>query len=350
MSGALLLAAALSLAGGDGQSAPADDRLQTARVERLVAAAHAFLVEHQNTDGSFSVMRNDASHAAPVAVTSLAALSLMASGHLPDRGDHAEAVRRAVDWLVRHRDDAGFFTTDGDTVSRMHGHGYAVLALTQAYGMQAGDAAHREELRAAIQAGVDLIESCQGDTGGWWYDPRKFESDHEGSVTVCMIQALRAARDVGFAAHKANIDRALEYLKNSQDEETGRFRYKIKDQRMSWALTAAALSTLNSAGDYSSKMLEHGFDALQFYDPFAGTPDNSEFFIDYGALYAAQAYWQHADTKPFTRWWPKFVQESEDRQRADGSFDGGEFGNVFGTAIVSLTLQVPLGYLPIFQR
>jgi hypothetical protein len=44
------------------------------------------------------------------------------------------------------------------------------------------------------------------------------------------------------------------------------------------------------------------------------------------------------------------VASCEERQLDDGRFGGGEHGWVFGTAIVSLTLQVPLGYLPVFQR
>lgn len=346
----LLLLATLRAAGGDGQTAPApSDALQTARVQAMVGSAHKFLLKHQNRDGSFSVVRNDASKAAPVAVTALAAMSLMAAGHLPDRGPNAQAVERAIDWLVQHSNQDGYVTTDGDLVSRMHGQGYAVLAMTQAYGMQAGDAAHREELRAAIERGVDVIQSSQGQTiHGWWYDPRP-SRDHEGSVTVCMIQALRAARDIGFKVRKQVIDDALGYMKASQDPVSGRFRYRINEPKMSWSLTAAALSTLNSAGDYSSDMLQQGFDALQRWDPYIGQPED-ENWIEYGAFYAAQAYWQHGDGRAFARWWPRFVQACEDEQGSEGSWNGGEFGTVYGTAIVSLSLQVPLGYLPIFQR
>jgi len=348
---ALMLASSLALlprapGGGDDKQVAAD-RLLTPRVERMVDKAHAWLIDHQNADGSFSIVRNDASTSAPVAVTSLAILSFMASGHLPDRGSHRLAVQRAVDWLVAHCGEDGYFTTDGDK-SEMHGQGYAVLALTQAYGMDAGDRGKRDMLRAAIERGVALIEASQGETNGWWYEPRRV-AEHEGSITVCMIQALRAARDIGFAVNKGVIDRALGYVERSQDKD-GRFRYALNDTKTSWALTAAALATLNGLGQYSGEALDRGFEALQRSDPFTGTSSWNEAFVDYGALYAAQAYWQNRDQKAFERWWPAFVVSCEERQRDDGQFDGGEHGSVFGTAIVSLTLQVPLGYLPIFQR
>src|SRR5262249_7610463 len=159
--------------------------------------------------------RNDASTSAPVAVTSLAILSFMASGHLPDRGSHQQAVQRAVDWLGAHCGGDGYFTTDGEQ-SQEHGQGHAVLAAPQGDGLGAGGRGKRDQLRAAIERGVSLIEASQGETNGWWYEPRRV-AEHEGSITVCMIQALRAARDIGFAVNKGVIDRALGYVERSQD-------------------------------------------------------------------------------------------------------------------------------------
>ena len=244
--------------------------------------------------------------------------------------------------------ESGYFTTDSDSISRMHGQGYAVLALTQAVGMYGQDVEGRKRLSGAIERGVRLIEACQGDTGGWWYDPRK-DSEHEGSVTVCMIQALRTARDAGFAVDKGVIDRAVQYMQRSQEPSTGRFRYRINDPKTSWALTAAALATLNATGDYGSETVIRGFEALIESDPYSNDW-RMEAFQDYGALYAAQAYWQHPDRAAFDRWWPRFVVQCERDQRPDGQLENGEFGNVYATAIVTLTMQVPVGYLPLFQR
>jgi hypothetical protein len=351
---AALLAASLLLPAGEtrtdgGSAAPrAGDRLQLERVRGLVAHGHAFLIDQQNADGSFSIVRSTRSKSAPVAVTALSALSLMAAGNLPDRGRYEAATRRAVEWLVDHCNDEGYFTTDRDGVSRMHGQGYALLALTQAWGMYDAESGQRARMRGAIERGVQLIEASQGDTGGWYYDPRRV-SDHEGSITVCMVQALRAARDTGFRVDKGVIDRALVYLDKSQDKSDGRFRYRINDPKKSWALTAAALSTLNALGDYGSNTLELGFEALQRSDPLLGQA-SSEPFQDYGSLYAAQAYWHWRDQRAFDLWWPEFVADCASRQQEDGSFYDGDFGSVYATAIVTLTLQVPLGFLPVFQR
>ena len=361
--GRLLTAGALALLGAAGPvlSAPvspldddgqpgADDPLRLAAVQSMVARSHRFLVAQQEADGSFSIVRNQASMSAPVAVTALTALSFMAAGHMPDpeRGLYGRSTARAVNWLVDRCNADGYFHSDRDEISRMHGQGYALLALTQAYGMDTSDKRRHERLRAAIQRGIGLIERCQGELGGWYYDPRVMDM-HEGSITVCMVQALRAARDAGFAVSGEVIEKAQFYLWLSQNPETGRFRYARQDQRETWALTAAALSTLNALGDYGSERLELGFDALMRDDPFLGS-GNYEAFLQYGSLYAAQAYWHHRDARTFHRWWEGYLSQCVDQQRADGSFRNGEYGAVFATAITSLTLQVPLGYLPLFQK
>ncbi len=355
LTSALLVVGALVPAPRSDEPARQDDRLRVAQVTSLVSSGQEWLINQQNKDGSFSLVRGMDGNPAPVAVTALAALSLMAAGNLPDRGPHERAVKRAIDWLVDHctmdGKYSGFFEDDRDTTSKMHGQGYALLALTQAVGMYGSDEAQREprdRLRAAITRAVELIERTQGELGGWWYEPTKV-AEHENSITVCMIQALRAARDVGFRVDGGVIDKAVRYVKASQDKENGRFRYALYDPKTSWALTAAALSTLNALGDYGSEEWRSGFEAMQRSDPIAGVGE-VENFQEYGALYAAQAYWQGNDQRAFERWWGRFVEESAGRQRPDGSFPGGDYGPVYGTAIVTLSLQVPLGYLPIFQR
>lgn len=360
--GALLLALALIVPAGvddGGQAADATtDALQTERVLGMVKAAHAFLVENQAADGSFSLLRTERESGsdAPVAVTGLAALSLMAAGNLPDRhGQRTSvelAVKRAIDWLVAHcletGDDAGYFTTDGDTVSKMHGQGYALLALTQAVGMYGDSESERGALRQAIRRGVALIERTQGLHGAWYYEPRR-SAMHEGSITVCMIQALRGAREAGFAVDYEVIRKAEEYMQKSQDPESGRFRYQLGSDQTSWSLTAAALATLNALGDYGSDALGNGFEALRRDDPYTGAGRFDQFQV-YGAFYAAQAYWAWRDRRLFDVWWPAFVDDAVRRQRTDGSFQHGKYGRMYATAMVSLTLQVPFGYLPLFQR
>ena len=70
----------------------------------------------------------------------------------------------------------------------------------------------------------------------------------------------------------------------------------------------------------------------------------------YGALYAAQSYWSHQDPRRFNSWWPRFAGTQLEEQLPDGSWQNGNYGQVYATAMVSLALQVPFGGLPMFQR
>src|SRR5207248_4435342 len=57
-----------------------------------------WLVKQQHKDGHFSA----ASDQYPVSMTALAGLALVAEGSTPSKGKHAEAIRRAANWLMDH--------------------------------------------------------------------------------------------------------------------------------------------------------------------------------------------------------------------------------------------------------
>jgi hypothetical protein len=249
----------------------------------------------------------------------------------------------------------GFIGTESDKYSKMHGHGFATLALAEAYGMVGGGRAglvNTATLRQAIVDAVAVIERSQEpETGGWYYEP--LPHGHEGSVTICVVQALRAARNAGIQVSSGTIERAIDYVRRSQKAD-GSFRYALGDDRSSPALTAAAISTLNATGDYDSKIIEKGIDYLLKIEPsrplaqrFAGREPR---FPHYERLYLAQAYFQNRDQSLFTRWFPAEASRLLSEQKADGSWTSEEYGSVYATAMTALVLQIPFQYLPIFQR
>ena len=52
--------------------------------------------------------------------------------------------------------------------------------------------------------------------------------------------------------------------------------------------------------------------------------------------------------------WKKYYPKIRDRllslQAPDGNWNGDSVGSVYGTAIATLILQLPYGYLPVFER
>ncbi|MFH2000702.1 MAG: prenyltransferase, partial [Planctomycetota bacterium] len=175
-----------------------------------------------------------------------------------------------------------------------------------------------------------------------------FSSDHEGSITICIVQALRAARNAGIHVDKKVIDRAVSYVRRSQ-KDNGSFRYRLNDDQSSFALTAAALATLNATGEYDSKAIDLGLEYMMKKDPVLNFVSR-EMYPQYARFYAAQAYYQYSDLTIWKRWYPRLVEECREQQYPNGCFDNPQYGSVYSTAMITLTLQVPFGFLPVFQR
>jgi len=293
-----------------------------------------------------------------VAITALAALAMMANGAAEDRGPYAEPLGKAIRYLIRTsqtQDDKqnGYLSTPGDTKSKMHGHGYAALALAEAYGMfGTGDDAGAFSsgvLRDTLVRAVRLTERAQTSRGGWGYLPDPM-GNHEGSITVCQLQALRSAKTAGISVSPLTIRRATRYLHLSQEPD-GSFAYSLHERHSTYSLTAAAVSTLHARGIYDSEEVRQGMDYLD--RNFAGFLRDRLWFY-YGSFYAAQAMWHDADPRRFERWFAKMREEILRLQAADGSWpiqnDIEKYGPAYTTAMATLVLQLPYGYLPIFQR
>ncbi|MBL8899836.1 MAG: hypothetical protein JNM84_19550 [Planctomycetes bacterium] len=347
-------------------------------VEELRAAVDdglAFLAREQNADGSFRIEAtlppsvrgpSETVQRAPVAVTALAALAFLAHGVNPRHGPHSDALRRAVEYLIsRSRDasspEAGYIVDLDDTLSRMHGHGFATLALSEACGQFHKNAAESTRLRTALTAAVQRIQLAQSATGGWWYDPVAGPA-HENSITICAVQALRSARDAGFAVELAGIERAIEYVKRCRKAD-GSYKYSWDDEKSSVALTAAAVATLIELGLHDGDELEQALEWIDAQPGLPGFPERAQrttYFPEYERLYVALAYYRSPDLGRWKRWFPRaaarLLAEQEDQGEAKGAWprrgsgDPSVYGRCYETASNCLVLSIPSGYLPCFKR
>ena len=321
----------------------------------MVRRGHRYLAGVQNPDGSFSVDPRGGEkyvESAPIAVTALTCLSFMAGGTTPSCGSFRRELTKGLRYLISVCDpDTGIFHDDLDDHSKMHGQGFAMLALAEAYGMYGlgSDTGERARIRKALKSAVALVSRIQTEVGGWYYTPY-LTSEHEGSITICIVQALRAARNAGIHVDKGVIDRAVQYVRRSQKKSDGSFRYRLGDDKTSYALTAAAVATLNASGVYDSDAVDRGIAYMLSKDPLLHMVSR-ELYPQYARFYAAQAYWQYKDLSLWQRWYPLLVEEcARDQKDENGAFSNGHYGSVYATAMTTLTLQVPFGYLPVFQR
>lgn len=321
-----------------------------------VLAGLEFLANQQDQDsGAFGKEK------ARIAVSALSCLAFMANGCVPGRGPYGDTVERGLTYLVRHArppdqklSNQYYIVANGDDYSRMHGHGFATLALAEAFGMFGGKigALSPDDVRFKIQAAVNLIEASQTRDGGWGYYPED-DGSHEGSITVCQLQALRSAQNAGFRVDKIVVEKALEYVRKSQEDDGG-FTYSLRDRKTTYALTAAALSTLNAIGVYDQKRIDRGIAYME--RNHVARIDLEPWFF-YGNLYAGQAMFQHRRGKHWERWFGairKTLLANQGRQHRGAWEPEGRleepYGPAYGTACALLILQIPYQYLPIFQR
>lgn len=354
----------------DDRSGREERRLEEARREAIRRGCE-YLAGKDGKDGKTGQLREDGGFGkndqGVVALTALSVLALMADGSTDGRGPYGHAVRKGLDFLLRlvqERRSAlswhpGYFYHPSDKSSRMHGQGYATLALATALGTSTGK--RYLEIRAVLEKAVACIEQSQTVTGGFGYDPVP-SGEHEGSVTVAVAQGLRAARDAGLVVDPNVVQRGLKYLKRSQKPD-GSFKYSLYVDRSSYALTAAALSSFFLYGRYVDLPGEHVMErGLRYMMEQAEVVLRTLRWYYYGHFYAAWTCWQKdgGEWDPrsggtWARWHRLVYPDLLSKQRAgDGSWsddiDQFPFGDVLPTAFAILTLAIPDEVLPIFQR
>jgi squalene cyclase len=297
-----------------------------------------------------------------IGVTALAGMAFLAGGHLPGRGKYGALVKRTLKYVLDHVGENGLITDSG---TRMYSHALATLFLAEVYGMS-----REKRIKKALEDAVHMICDSQNVMGGWRY--YLFSSDSDLSITVCQVQALRAARNIGIQVPKSNIDRAVKYVLDSRVEtgpSAGLYDYKIRRNRdgsrrssgrrrkrkeLHFAINAAAVTSLLSAGVHDQKWLARPVDHLleRLEQEIEEFQHHYQFW--YGNYYACQALF-HADRlvrkNAFKIYYDRIKDHLLSDQQDDGRWLNDEGpGDPFSTAVACIVLQVPKQYLPIFQR
>ena len=263
------------------------------KTQKAIEQGLEYLASTQATDGSWRNTRDGAAY--PVTMTSLAGMAFLAGGNTTSRGPYADNVKKAVRYVLAQADpNTGIIAAGGENGRTMYPHGFSMLFLASAYGMES-DEAVRAKMRTVIDKGIKLIASAQSNLGGWYYTPN---SGDEGSVTVTQLQALRAAHDAGFIVPEDTIKKSIQYLEMCRTPEGG-IRYSFNSgNSVRLPISAAALPCLYSAGDYESEMAEKCLEYVfsQFCEDGRNNSWSKRGGHDfYGHYYAAQAFYQAGD-------------------------------------------------------
>jgi squalene cyclase len=339
---ALLLLGGLLAAPSRAQDAAVPTLPQGVTKETMQAIERglAFLAREQNKDGSWRTGGGFGSY--PVVMSALAGLALVASGSSSERGPHAKHVRRAVNFCLSQQQPNGLFAAPSEEARSMYGHGFAMLFLSQVYGMEE-DLERQRRIRTALERGIVLTAKSQSRDGGWLYTPDA--QGDEGSVTVTQVQALRGCRNGGILVPKETVDSAIRYIERSQNPDGG-ISYSVRSRGSRPAITAAACAVLYNAGQYDSPMAEKAFKYAWANCKPTVSSDGHYFYTQ---LYMSQASWQKGD-EYWHKYFPEIQRFLQRTQQGNGSWQGDHVGLVYGTSIALLILQIPFNQLPILSR
>jgi len=274
-----------------------------------------------------------------VGIIALAGLAFMADGSMPNEGPYGKEVETILEHVMKNCQASGLIASPQGG-SPMYGHGFATLFLAEVYGT-GGGGTQREDVKENLRRAVALICSTQNNEGGWRYQPVKNDADI--SVTICQVMALRAAKGAGIKVPKSVIDKAIDYVKKSQEPDGG-FSYMLQGRGSGYARSAAGLACLFYSGIYQGKEIEN---AIKYLTKTTGRGSNEGHYY-YSTYYATQAMFMGGG-KSWEDFWPTMSKDLIKRQQPDGRWTG-DASDLYATSMALIALQVPNRLLPILQK
>lgn len=288
-------------------------------------------------------------------VTGMAMMVLLASGEDPNHGAYRTNIRRALRSIIRSQNaDTGFYGGDSGH-SSMYQHGFAMLAMAEAYGTvddrtlwsEEGGAGKGLSTGRSLELAVRLAvtSAAKNPVGAWRYSPDA--TDHDTSVSGAMLMGLLGARNAGIEVPDETIDRALKYFASM----TG------PDGSVGYASPGGGSDATTSIGTLVMAIARRK-DMPQFLAAASALRDRTrgsgvdQGYPHYTRYYRSQALFQ-ADFDAWKEWNMRLVTEVKALRRPDGSLAAGAMGDsgeVSGTCLSLLALAVNFRFLPIYER
>jgi hypothetical protein len=279
-------------------------------------------------------------------VDGLCVMAFLASGEDPNFGVYSNNIRKGVRSIIKAQDaNTGYFGNS------MYHHGFAMLALAEAYGTvddrslwPEGEAAGQRSIGAALELAVrSAVTSQKKNTyGGWRYSPDA--NDADTSVSGSVLVGLLAARNAGIEVPDESIDRAIAYYK-SMTSDGGQVAYAGGMGGFDESLARISIGTLVYAVARRKDLPQYEH-TLTYLKEHLESPAGS--YEEYTRYYQAQALFQ-GDVEVWEKWNKLLVRQLKEAQQEDGSFKG-QFGPELGTSMSLLALALNYRFLPIYER
>ncbi len=337
----------------------AQSRGGTAETEAAVKAALRWLADNQSANGRWDAKthgggretnvagrdRGGAGGTADSAVTGLALLAFLASGHTHLDGPYREDIRRGLEYLIRIQAPDGNLGGQAATFEFMYCHAMAACALSEAYGMTR-DSRLREPVRRAVGYTVRAQDPVGG---GWRYKPG---DAGDTSQLGWQLMALKSAELAGIPIPDTTRQGVIRYLQSvSSGTYGGRAAYRPSEQP-SRSMTAESLFCWQLLG--LPRQHPAGGEAADYV--LEETPGEGTYNLYYW-YYATLSMYQLHDAH-WQRWNNALRAALLSRQVHQkgplaGSWDtsdlwGSYGGRVYTTALATLTLEVYYRFLPLY--
>jgi hypothetical protein len=279
-------------------------------------------------------------------VNGLCLMVLLASGEDPNFGLYGNPIRKALRNIIQAQDPV-----TGYMGSSMYHHGFAMLALAEAYGTvddrelwRPADAGPHRSIGAALELAVRMAVTSQKNNplGAWRYSPEARDADT--SVSGAVLVGLLAARNAGIEVPDESIDRGIAYFK-SMTSTNGQVAYAGGLGGFNDSMARTSIAALVFAIARRTDLPEYEATVRYLTGRLEQTPNS---WADYTRYYQAQALFQ-GDVEAWEKWNRLLVRRLKEIQQADGGFPG-DMGTTIGTSMSLLALALNYRFLPIYER
>jgi len=304
-----------------------------------------YLASTQSEDGSWG----EGGYKGP-GVTGMAVMTFLASGEDPNFGIYSSHIRRGLRSIIGSQDsETGILGGKAGHTSMYH-HGFAMLALAEAYGAvddrtlwsEVGEERGRsigESLELAVRGAVTSQKNNK--FGGWRYGPDAKDADT--SVSGAVMVGLLAAKNAGIDVPDEAINRGISYFL-SMTGDKGNVAYSGPSSHGD-SMARSSIAALIYAIDKRKDMPKYRAVLQSLTSRLDQSPPSYPRYTQY---YEAQALFQ-GDPDAWRRWNERLIRELKEEQLDDGQFTG-SYGATVETSLGLLAMALNYRFLPIYER
>ena len=304
-----------------------------------------YLEKTQQEDGSWGGGRGSQNQNG---ITGLCMMAFLAAGEDPNFGRYNSIIRKALRHIIQSQDPR-----TGYIPETMYNHGFATLALAEAYGAvdetmlwdeDITGSSSKRSIGAALELAVRRAVTSQKHSklGGWRYSPEA--SDADTSVSGAVLVGLLAARNAGIEVPDECIDKALSYYRG-QTSETGLVSYQVSSGGPGDSMNRAAIAVLVLAVGKKKDWKEYQAALGHITSRLEHDEQHYPFYFRY---YMAQALFQ-GDFEAWNDWNRENTRRLKTIQLDDGSFQSSH-GQPYATAMSLLSIALNYRFLPVYER